>query len=79
MVHVPKLLYYWRSHAGSVASDINAKSYAIEAARGAVAHIFALRIHEQLFDPVQRDHLRVVVEQQDILALRLRCPQVIDP
>lgn len=37
IVHVPKLLYYWRSHAGSVASDINAKSYAIDAARGAVA------------------------------------------
>lgn len=37
IVHVPKLLYYWRSHAGSVASDISAKSYAIEAARGAVA------------------------------------------
>lgn len=37
VVHVPRLLYYWRSHAGSVASDINAKSYAIEAARGAVA------------------------------------------
>lgn len=37
VVHVPKLLYYWRSHAGSVASDINAKSYAIEAAKGAVA------------------------------------------
>ncbi|MDE7232663.1 MAG: glycosyltransferase, partial [Lachnospiraceae bacterium] len=37
VVHVPKLYYYWRSHAGSVASDINAKSYAIEAAKGAVA------------------------------------------
>ncbi len=37
VAHVPKLLYYWRSHAGSVASDINAKRYAIEAARGAVA------------------------------------------
>lgn len=37
IVHVPRLMYYWRSHAGSVASDINAKSYAIEAARGAVA------------------------------------------
>ncbi|MGL5260223.1 MAG: glycosyltransferase family 2 protein [Lachnospiraceae bacterium] len=40
VVHVPRLLYYWRSHAGSVASDISAKSYAIEAARGAVsAHL----------------------------------------
>ena len=37
IVHVPKLLYYWRSHADSVAADINAKSYAIDAARGAVA------------------------------------------
>ncbi|MCR5478038.1 MAG: glycosyltransferase family 2 protein [Lachnospiraceae bacterium] len=37
VVHVPKLLYYWRSHKGSVASDISAKSYAIEAARRAVA------------------------------------------
>ena len=43
IVHVPKLMYYWRSHAGSVASDINAKSYAIEAARGAVAE--HLRTH----------------------------------
>lgn len=37
IVHVPKLLYYWRSHAGSVASNINAKPYAIESARGAVS------------------------------------------
>ncbi|MCR5222319.1 MAG: glycosyltransferase family 2 protein [Lachnospiraceae bacterium] len=40
IVHVPKILYYWRSHAGSVASDINAKSYAIDAAKNAVgAHL----------------------------------------
>ena len=37
IVHVPKLLYYWRSHKGSVASGIGAKTYAIEAAKGAVA------------------------------------------
>ena len=37
IVHIPKLLYYWRSHAGSTASSISAKSYAIESARGAVA------------------------------------------
>ncbi len=37
IVHIPKLLYYWRSHAASVASDISAKPYAIEAAKGAVA------------------------------------------
>ena len=37
IVHIPKIRYYWRSHAGSVASDINAKTYAIDAAKGAVA------------------------------------------
>ncbi len=37
IVHVPKLLYYWRSHKASVASDISAKPYAIEAAKGAVS------------------------------------------
>ncbi|MCR5595848.1 MAG: glycosyltransferase family 2 protein [Lachnospiraceae bacterium] len=37
VVHVPKLMYYWRSHKASVAKDINAKSYAIDAAKGAVA------------------------------------------
>lgn len=36
IVHVPKILYYWRSHAASVAQDINAKSYAIDAAKNAV-------------------------------------------
>ena len=37
VVHVPKALYYWRSHAGSVASGIEAKTYAINAAKGAIA------------------------------------------
>ncbi len=37
IVHVPKMLYYWRSHAGSVASGIEAKTYAVDAAKGAVA------------------------------------------
>lgn len=36
IIHIPKILYYWRSHKGSVAFGISAKTYAIEAARGAV-------------------------------------------
>lgn len=60
IVHVPKLLYYWRSHAGSVASGIDAKPYAIMAAKGAVAehlkkhgyehfHITSTRAFETIF------------------------------
>lgn len=37
IVHIPRLLYYWRSHEGSVASGIDAKPYAIQAAKGAVS------------------------------------------
>lgn len=37
IVHVPRLMYYWRCHEASVASNIEAKPYAIEAAKGAVA------------------------------------------
>ncbi len=37
IVHVPRLMYYWRSHAGSVAAGIDAKPYAIDAAKGAVS------------------------------------------
>lgn len=37
IVHVPRLMYYWRSHSGSVASGIDAKPYAIAAAKGAVS------------------------------------------
>jgi len=40
IAHVQKILYYWRSHPQSVAADINAKTYAIDAAKRAVlAHL----------------------------------------
>lgn len=34
--HIPKILYFWRSHSASVAADINAKPYASLAGRKAV-------------------------------------------
>lgn len=36
IVHIPKILYYWRAHAASVATDISAKPYVIEAAHRAL-------------------------------------------
>lgn len=36
IVHIPKILYLWRSHPQSVAMDIGAKTYAIDAGRRAV-------------------------------------------
>lgn len=37
IVHIPKVLYYWRAHENSVASDLSAKPYTIEAAKNALA------------------------------------------
>ena len=37
IVHIPKLLYYWRSHANSVASNIDVKPYCITAAKSAIS------------------------------------------
>lgn len=37
IVHIPRILYYWRAHQNSVASDISAKPYTIEAAKKALS------------------------------------------
>jgi GT2 family glycosyltransferase len=37
IVHIPRVLYHWRVLAGSVAADIEAKPYALDAGRRAVA------------------------------------------
>ncbi len=36
VVHVPHVLYHWRAHAGSTASMVSAKPYAVDAGRRAV-------------------------------------------
>ncbi len=53
IVHIPKILYYWRAHKGSVASDISAKPYVIEAAHKAVAdHLARVGLKGQVLDSV---------------------------
>lgn len=37
IVHIPKVLYYWRLHSNSVSLDLNSKSYAVDAAIRAVS------------------------------------------
>ncbi len=46
IVHIPKVLYFWRSHANSVALNIDSKPYAIEAGKKAVTEHLR-RIHLQ--------------------------------
>ena len=37
IVHIPRVLYYWRSHSSSVASGVGAKPYTINAGKAALA------------------------------------------
>ena len=41
VVHIPRVLYFWRSHPTSVAGDIGSKTYAVEAGRSAVRDFLA--------------------------------------
>lgn len=36
IIHIPKILYYWRVHQGSVAMDLSVKQYAVDAAKRAI-------------------------------------------
>ena len=36
IVHIPRILYYWRSHPASTAGDLGSKNYAVDAGRRAV-------------------------------------------
>lgn len=37
IAHIPKIIYYWRAHPASVASNISAKTYCLDAAKKALA------------------------------------------
>lgn len=37
VIHIPKILYYWRVHSGSVSMDLSVKQYAVEAAKRAIS------------------------------------------
>lgn len=88
VVHVPKLLYYWRSHKASVASDISAKPYAIAAAKGAVAdhltrcgfHNFEIKstrafdtIFEIKYEIKSEDKISILIPNKDHVGDLRRC------
>lgn len=88
IVHVPRIMYYWRSHKASVASDINAKPYAIAAAKGAVAdHLtrcgfknFEIRstkafetIFEIKYEILSEDKISILIPNKDHVSDLKRC------
>ena len=53
IVHIPKVLYYWRAHKNSVASDISAKPYTLTAAKKALSeHLERVGLKGKVYDAV---------------------------
>lgn len=51
IVHIPKILYYWRAHKNSVAADVAAKPYTVNAAKRAIkAHLDRMNLHGEVLD-----------------------------
>lgn len=85
IVHVPRLLYHWRTTAGSTALGVAQKPYALEAGRRAVeAHLARMgdpsevtlladgRYRVQRALPAPAPHVSIVIPTRDRLEL-LRC------
>ena len=65
IVHIPKALYFWRSHKASVASDVSAKPYVIDSAKRALsAHIERLGLVGRVEDSIVPTTYRI---QYDII------------
>lgn len=60
IVHIPIVLYYWRAHRGSVATDVAAKPYVIEAAHRALAdHLKRVGLEGEVLDTVVPSMYRI--------------------
>lgn len=51
IVHIPRILYFWRAHGGSVAFDVSAKPYTVISAKKAISeHLSRCGIKGQVLD-----------------------------
>lgn len=61
IVHLPEILYYWRAHSASVATDISAKPYVLSAAKRAIAdHLQRVGLEGEVTDSAVPSMYRIV-------------------
>ena len=88
--HIPRMLYFWRAHRGSVARDPKAKPYALEAARGAIAaHLKRVGLVGKVEDAAapstyriryaltNRPMISILIPNKDQVGMLERCLQAI--
>ena len=74
IVHIPKILYYWRAHAGSVADSVGAKPYVIEAAHRAIEdHLKRVGLKGEVLDTVVPSmyRIRYEIEREPLVSILL--------
>ncbi len=63
VVHIPKVLYYWRSHSLSVAQDLINKPYCLESAKRALSeHLKRVGLRGKVFDSRYPSTYRVIYD-----------------
>ena len=63
IVHIPKILYYWRSHEQSTAMNVSAKPYTIEAGKAAIsAHLNRIGLKGTVSEAVMQSTYKVQYE-----------------
>lgn len=78
IVHIPKILYHWRVHRNSTASDSSTKLYAYESAKkalqehldrlgikGTVKHEFSLGVYRIKYDIIGNPKISIVISNKD--------------
>jgi glycosyltransferase involved in cell wall biosynthesis len=66
IIHIPKVLYHWRTHRNSTAASTEAKPYAIDAGRRAVAdHLARTGIPAKVIGHPDRDFWHRIIFQLD--------------
>lgn len=77
IVRVPRVLYFWRSHAASVAFDISAKPHTLAAARAALtAHLQRIGLSGEVTDSLAPSTYRIRYEIKDTPLISIIIPNM---
>ena len=75
IVHIPQILYYWRAHAESVALDLSAKTYTLDAAKKALAeHLLRIGLAGKVLDSSIPSTYKIAYQLQDTPLITILIP-----
>ena len=81
IVHIPKLLYYWRAHKNSVAGDISAKPYVMDSAKKALLeHLHRIGLDGEVENSAALSfyHIKYKIEGSPLISILIPSKDHID-